>query len=261
MLRKLLCILAVSSLLIALPLTAVFAADMPLKAPPPPVASWTGWYVGLDGGYGWDRSTGSTTCITPEGVVGGLGCWTPNSGMVRPEGGLFGGQIGYNLQSNSIVYGLESDIQWSGIKSTGATSNICCTPAFVSAVGAITASADLQWFGTVRARAGVLVAPNALLYATGGLIYGRESLTSVLTYPLVSYPSAGSVTRAGGTAGGGIEYAFTRSFSGRIEGLWYEMGSANIAVTSPLTLYTYQTHYNFEGSIVRGGLNWKLGMQ
>jgi outer membrane immunogenic protein len=181
--------------------------------------------------------------------------------MVRPQGGLFGGQIGYNWQSNSIVYGLESDLQWSGIKNTGTTANICCIPSFTSAVGPITTSANLQWFGTVRARAGILATPNALLYVTGGLIYGRESTTSVLTYPLVSYPTAGSVTRGGGTAGAGIEYAFTPNVTGKIEGLWYDMGSADNAVTPITTLFTYSTHYRFQGGIVRGGLNWKFGRQ
>jgi outer membrane immunogenic protein len=240
--------------------TPALSADLPLKAPPPPpVASWTGWYAGLNGGYGWGNSTGDNTCFTPTGVLGGPGCWAPSNGIVRPQGGLFGGQLGYNWQSSSFVFGLETDIQASGIgNNMGTQSNICCIPAFTSAVGTVTATADLQWFGTARARAGFLVTPKTLLYVTGGLIYGNEATTSVLTYPLVAYNSSGGFLRAGATAGGGLEYAFGPSWSAKIEGLWYDMGSGNIAVVSPLTNYTYQTHFKFDGAIVRGGLNWKF---
>jgi outer membrane immunogenic protein len=245
--------------LVALITTQAFAADMALKAPPPatPAWSWTGYYGGFNGGYGWNRSTGDTTCIAPGGVVGGGGCFLPNSGIVRPQGGLFGGQVGYNWQSNAIVWGLETDIQWSSIKKTSGVTDFCCTPAPVAA-GTDTASANLQWFGTVRARAGILATQNTLLYITGGLIYGHESLTSVTAFPLVTYTGAGGSTRAGGIAGAGIEYAFSPSLSGKIEGLWYDMGSANTAFTSPVTTYTDIYHYRFEGGIVRGGLNWKF---
>jgi outer membrane immunogenic protein len=249
--------IAALATLIAAP---AFAADMPLKAPPAPVApalSWTGFYIGLNGGYGWNRSTGDTTCITPGGVVNGLGCPLPNTGIVRPQGGLFGGQIGYNWQSSAIVWGLETDIQWANIKASGAKTDFCCGPPFPAA-GVDAASADLQWFGTFRGRVGVLATPSALLYVTGGLIYGHESVAGLVSFPLVQYPSAASSTRAGGTAGAGFEYAFTPNFSGKVEGLWYDMGSLNTAFTSPVTGFTEQFHFRFTGAIVRGGLNWKF---
>src|SRR6202040_436304 len=83
--------------------TPALAADMALKAPPPPapVWSWTGFYLGVNGGYGWNNSTGNSFCINPAGVTNGLGCDTPNTGVVRPRGGLVGAQAGYNWQANS----------------------------------------------------------------------------------------------------------------------------------------------------------------
>lgn len=44
----------------ALTIAPAMAADMPSKAPaylpPPAVYNWTGFYVGLNGGYSWGRT-------------------------------------------------------------------------------------------------------------------------------------------------------------------------------------------------------------
>jgi outer membrane immunogenic protein len=177
---------------------------------------------------------------------------------VKPAGGFIGGTIGYNWQVNQIVWGLESDLQWSRTNNTGTTTNICCIPVFISAVGPVTAQSDSRWFGTARARVGYLVTPSTLLYVTGGLIYGQENTTGAVIYPLVSYLTQGSSTRVDGTVGGGVEYRFTQNLSGKIEGLWYDMGSTTNSFISPVTNYTLTDHYRFDGGIVRAGLNWQF---
>jgi len=249
--------------------TQALAADMALKAPPPPapVWSWTGFYLGVNGGYGWNNSTGNSFCINPAGVTNGLGCDTPNTGVVRPRGGLVGAQAGYNWQANSIVFGIETDIQWADIKGTNSVTDLCCNPAAAPA-GTFSMSSKLDWFGTFRGRLGVLATPNALLYVTGGLIYGHESTSTLLSFPIVGptvfYPSSTSTNRSGGTVGAGLEYAFTHNFSGKIEGLWYDMGSLTSSFTCPAGAvtctpgFTSGATYKFRGEMVRGGLNWKF---
>jgi len=259
--------LALAISILALSAVSAAAADMApapvyTKAPPPvvaPVYNWTGFYVGINGGYSWNQSTGDTGCYTPTGVFDGTGCWNLNSGVVKPAGGFVGGTAGYNWQVGQMVWGLEGDLQWSQTNNTGTTTNICCIPAFTSAVGQVTAQSDLRWFGTARVRAGYLVTPSTLLYVTGGLIYGQENTTGTVVYPLVSYLAQGSNTRTGGTVGGGLEYLFTQNVSGKIEGLWYDMGSTTNSFTSPLTTFTLTDHYRFTGGIVRAGLNYKFG--
>src|SRR5437016_1047173 len=76
-------------------------APMPTKAPPvayvTPPFSWTGFYIGVNGGGGWGSSHSDLT------------------GHTSTSGGMAGGTVGYNLQMGSWVFGLEADIDWSDI--------------------------------------------------------------------------------------------------------------------------------------------------
>src|SRR4051812_32324553 len=91
------------------------AADLPVKAPPPivaPIMTWTGFYAGFNGGYSWGESSRELNFVTATGAAiippGGV----ITSGGTDLEGGLFGGQIGYNWQTSNWVWGFETDIQW-----------------------------------------------------------------------------------------------------------------------------------------------------
>ena len=85
--------------------TAVSAADLPLKAPPVPVAiyDWTGFYIGVAGG----GSLGTSTHIdAATGIGDTLG--------YNVRGGLVGGTLGYNWQVSNFVFGFEGDASWVG---------------------------------------------------------------------------------------------------------------------------------------------------
>lgn len=240
-------------------------ADMAVKAPPPapaPASSWTGFYLGVDGGYGWNENTGAAQDLTPAGVLFGAGTASPTGSVIRPGGGLVGGEAGYNWQSGVFLIGIETDIQWSGIKSTATVPQLC-NAACGGAAASYTASAKMDWFGTTRARIGVLSTPNLLLYVTGGGIYAHESATATSFFaPTFIYPSAGSTTRGGGVVGGGFEYLFTRNLSAKIEGLYYDMGRFNTAFTCPpgaatcAAGFTAGGTFAMRGEIIRAGLNW-----
>ena len=123
----------VSSVVLASP---VFAADLPpasLPPPPPrapstyiPVApppfSWTGFYIGANGGWGW--STTTLTDFGPNlfGQLFPLGTTTSTS----QNGWLAGGTIGLNYQINQLVLGVEGDFDASGIKIFGGDPRCCC---------------------------------------------------------------------------------------------------------------------------------------
>jgi outer membrane immunogenic protein len=242
-----------------------FAADMPFKAlykAPPPVFTWTGLYLGLNAGYGWNKTTGDGFCATPAaagGIAGGPGCWPSVAGTVKPHGGLGGAQLGYNYQTGLFVWGIESDIQVGGIRNTSLTAVPCCIPALTSAIGGYVHSQDLEWFGTVRGRLGIAAWDRALIYGTGGLIYGQENVSAAMVFPLVTYTNSATAMRSGWVAGAGLEYAFTNNFSAKIEGLFYDMGSQSIGFTSPVTTFSDNATFNFKGSMVRLGANLKFG--
>src|SRR5690606_12995541 len=99
-------VLLASAGLAALGTVAASAADIPrpVVPPAPPVAAplftWTGAYIGINGGYGWGTSSFSAPFAT---------------GSFDVDGGVVGGTLGYNHQVGQIVFGIEGDIDWSGI--------------------------------------------------------------------------------------------------------------------------------------------------
>jgi outer membrane immunogenic protein len=134
-------------------------ARMPYKAPAvvAPVFSWTGFYVGINGGYGGNEY--KYPFQAP--IVSSSGEATLNS-----SGFLAGGQMGYNWQAGSWVFGVEADIQWSNIK--GELDASANTP--LGAL-ALSAGSELEWFGTVRGRLGYTW-DRLMVYGTGGFAYG-----------------------------------------------------------------------------------------
>lgn len=258
-----------ASLLAASVISPAFAADLPVKAPlvaAPVVTNWTGFYLGVDGGYGWNVNTGSSFNTSPTGVIGGTGTAAATGATESPRGGFFGGTAGYNFQSGAFVWGLETDLQWSGIKGSGTAVVPCCAPPpFTAGNLALATSQNLTWFGTTRGRLGWLASPNLLLYATGGAFYGHEDVAATLSAPgptFFGYPSAAGTTRLGWTAGAGFEYLFANNFSAKLEGLYYDMGSISSSFTCPATStsctagFTNTATFNLRGGLIRAGLNW-----
>src|SRR5579871_3819267 len=167
------------------------AADlrMPVKAPPPmiaPVATWTGFYIGANAGYSWGRARTDAVSVAVPGVAA-IG--VPGTGSLNLNGGVAGGQIGYNWQFSNWVWGLEGDGQWSGQR--GSSTVICgATCTGTAAAGfAATFSQKIDAFGTFRGRVGFLATPDILLYGTGGLAVAsfRSSVSAgVAAGPLVA---------------------------------------------------------------------------
>lgn len=232
---------------------SAFAADMPLKAPPLPIWSWTGFYVGGNVGYSWGRdattfteSSTSTTVLTDllssgaprPGGLNGLTTVTSATGggsvAGDMDGWLGGFQAGYNWQRDRWVLGIETDFQWTGEKDDPTFCSVGGCPAG-SLIG--TNTTKLPWFGTLRGRVGVSSEPSpqsgpVLLYATGGLAYGRieESYTMGLVGGPMSAVSV-NTTRAGWTLGGGAETRIGHSnWTFKVEYLYMDFGHVSGSV-------------------------------
>lgn len=258
---------AAASLTVAIAANPVFAADLPVKAiaapAMAPVYNWAGFYAGVNGGYGWSNNG---VDMDPNASPGALIRFNiglfPASVGGAPRGGLGGVQFGYNFQSGTLVYGVEADLDLANIKGSGSV----LTPLPVIGPGVSTttaASKKISSFGTLRARIGSARFDRSLIYATGGLAYARTQLDTSLIASFGCGPvgicASDSTTswRAGWTVGAGWEYAFAANWSGKVEYLYYDLGTQSHTFTDPTAssiLFGSTTRLN--GSIVRVGLNY-----
>jgi outer membrane immunogenic protein len=218
------------------------AADLPSRkappvfAPPPPPATWTGFYLGANVGYGWldtytrhDATTGWNGAGWVQGPANVADSGSSNGGVVG------GGQVGYNYQLTPLfVVGLETDIQASNIGDN--------SPSFLGVTRAV------DWFGTVRARAGVtLFSPNLLVYGTGGFAYGDIRLK----HP-IAFGTQGQ-TGTGWTAGGGLEWLFAPNWSAKVEYLYTDIGASD---WGGFNTYEQRVHIHS----VRAGVNYHFNL-
>jgi outer membrane immunogenic protein len=238
---------------------AASAAD--LGAPPPapvytkaPVIvpwSWTGFYLGGNVGYSWGHQSATVTDLAGDPLV---------SSGADLDGVIGGGQIGYNYQINSVVLGIEADIQGSGQKGDGSftLAGTCPTVPTIAALpcpGTTGADTDkLDWFGTVRGRLGY-AAGRWLPYVTGGWAYGNGTISGTTTGSTSTTYSSSTNYTEGWTVGGGLEWAFLDHWSAKFEYLYIDFGSGPIVPISPsLNLATGHMTDN----IGRVGINYRF---
>jgi outer membrane immunogenic protein len=207
-----------------------FAADLPSRrAPAPmmaavPLFTWTGFYVGVNAGYGWNNN--DHTVVTPAGTVLAV--------TGQDDGGFVGGaQVGYNYQFGAFVVGVEADLQYADIGGRGAFT--------VNGVNFFTDDSD-NYFGTVSGRLGFAF-DRALVYATGGFAYG-----DVGTF---------GESNGGWTVGGGVEYAFTNNLTMKVEGLYVNLDQNDVQFTRNGVVFNSNGGDNDFG-VVRVGLNYKF---
>jgi outer membrane immunogenic protein len=219
-----------------------------------PVNSWSGFYVGANGGYEWG---GSNVSAFADANASGVKSFDSN-------GGFGGVQIGRNWQVNRMVLGVEADIQWADIKGNrSAHASVGGTAVTADA----RASSDLDWFGTVRGRVGYSF-NNALVYATAGLAYGGAkdtlSLTTGGTLPFTaSFQSASKEsTEVGVALGGGLEYAFSPAWSLKGEYQYLDLGHASEFLATRLRFGASSAAASSAGDhtyhTVRLGINYHL---
>jgi outer membrane immunogenic protein len=254
------------------------AADMPVKAPPAPMApswTWTGFYIGGNVGGGW--SADPTATFTPnDPFSAAIGAGGPIS--FNTSGPVGGFQAGYNWQFNqSWLLGVESDFDFSAIAGKGTSNHI--EPFFGDTLQQA-ADEKVQWFGTVRGRVGYLATNSLLLYGTGGFAYGRvaESVNYSNLGPTPFFGPGGSCligspcysgasarVSTGWTAGGGMELALMNHWTVKAEYLYVSLGSntfteANLptsfvsAPTASITARFSDTNFH----VVRAGVNYKF---
>jgi len=258
--------------------TSATAADLApapfTKAPPMVTVGWTGFYGGLNLGYGTgadSRDTGGQTWY--QNMSGFFGNPTPGATEWNGSGGpawntssnlngvIGGGQIGYNWQVNPwLVLGLETDLQGSDLRGNASATNFTYMNLLPAPAGGanlwpiagnLAASQQIDWYGTVRGRAGFTSYGNSLLtYVTGGLAYGnvKQAFTytggflpdSYLGTPGTNWAgtASSSETKLGWTVGAGFEWRPQNwgRWSLKTEYLYTDLGSQTVNLTIPAYL-------------------------
>jgi len=233
------------------------AADLPPSAPVArapaayvpavvPVYNWTGFYIGLNAGYGF-ANTNSTATISGNSVIGS-GTATGSNNL---NGFAGGAQIGANWQWDAFVLGLEADFQGT---SQSKTSSFACGAGCV-----ITGTGKIPWFATLRGRAGVAM-DRVLVYGTGGAVWlhASDKITASgggITATLIDT----SDTKTGWTAGAGVEVAFSQNWTARIEYLFVDVKpTLTAAVPAAIGGGTATANVTIKDSIIRAGVNFKF---
>jgi outer membrane immunogenic protein len=270
--------LAGAAALLATPLAAS-AADVAVptpvyKAPAAAVTSaWTGFYIG--GHIGDDFARNATAAVDPADTAtanhfGG----TLTDGFVTRNfdasgRGISGGaQIGYNWQVKQVLFGLETDLSGTGAKASQDV--ITNLPGSASSENIY--SAKIDWYGTARARLGLLVVPALLAYGTGGVAYGSVHRQYSFGFPTgapieTTFADSQNLLHVGWAAGGGLEWALGNHFSLRGEYLFVHLNGDTFSTSmttgfcnsSPLL----QCNFNVKGGGIdehslRVGLNYTV---
>ena len=198
------------------------AADMAIKAAPPPVVapiySWAGFYIGGNGGWGSSHKCWDVTNFPGATVVPIF-----REGCHDATGGTAGGQIGYRWQTSNWVFGLEAQGNWADFSGSNVSLFIprWTNNSKIEAFGLFTGQVGYAW-------------NNVLWYVKGGAAVTDDKYRGTVT----TAPFQGAVfdsvseTRWGGVVGTGIEFGFAQNWSVAIEYDHLFMGNHSNSFTS-----------------------------
>src|SRR5579862_391633 len=254
-----------------------FAADMAVKAPaytPQASPTWTGFYIGANGGYGWSQS--STNADPFQNFTTATSVVPPFAISQQLQGALAGVQLGYNWQiAPTWVVGLEGDFDGAGLNNS--SQMVVLDPlggAGGTATDGFMAHEDVQWLATARARLGYTWGPS-MLYVTGGGAwegvkdsYLLSTDTAASSVYSASAGASATTTRSGWVVGGGWEWMITSNWMARLEYLHYGFNNSSSTLSIPVTCAGFAvgsacssnvTSSNNGIDAVRVGLSYKFG--
>jgi outer membrane immunogenic protein len=224
---------------------AAEAADLPMAARYEPaiapavvahIYNWTGFYVGVNGGYAWGSQD-------PLNII------TDRFDRFSTDisGGVFGGTLGAQIQAGHVVMGLEADLDWASITGSSLFTPTIGGGPIVGVVGPLDAKTNIDWEGTARVRVGY-ANDNWLFYGTGGLalLGAKTTLTTAGGAAVCGgvFANCTSTNRQAGLAlGAGLEYGFTPALSAKFEYLYIAAASLEVS----------------RHGEVRAGLNYRFG--
>jgi outer membrane immunogenic protein len=258
---------------------AAVAAAIPARAESP--SNFAGAYIGLNAGAAWGTSNFATNPNCPPDPAGAVFCnaapdptaalgspvAASGTGTLSPFGFTGGVQGGYNWQVGSFVLGGEADFGALALDRSASSSGAFPPSPFLGTAYSLTERMSTDWVATLRARAGVIVTPQLLLYATGGVAFTDFKFESSYADNAIdaTFPGGTGVgnlsdVRTGWTVGGGGEWALTGNWSVKAEYLYLDFGSVTLPVAVSNTAaftQTMQINADLSAQIVRVGINYR----
>jgi outer membrane immunogenic protein len=228
----------------ARPAAAADLEPMYYGAPPPVMLfSWTGFYFGAHVGGAWAHKDFGNQTFGFGGVT-----YIPVSASIDPSGWLAGGQIGAQFQTGSWVLGFEADASWANLSGSSNCSSIA-GPALVA-----NCNAQVNTIGTVAGRLGFAL-DRLLIYGKGGAAWANDKYqlnSSVLNFQA-------NETRWGWMVGVGAEYAFTDSWSAKIEYNYIDFTNRSTEFTDTTDQVNLNANIRQNVQVVKTGVNYRFG--
>jgi outer membrane immunogenic protein len=268
--------LALAALMAA---TSAYAADMPMyKAPvaAPAAYDWTGLYFGGHIGGGWEKQTfDDPVGFSAMNSLVGLAFSSGPAGLKVSSSSFLGGlQAGTNYQIGRLVLGTELDVSWTSLNNASNGALVRSPGAAVGFAGTENFTSSTHTIVTATTRLGI-ARDTWLFYGKAGAAWSRtsDSASEVMTFPAVANATlAGSLsdTRIGWTVGTGLEWAFARNWTTKLEYDYINFGTKveNIAAAGTVGGFSVGGGAPFAAnlpvsvsqsvSMVKWGINYKL---
>jgi len=198
--------LVAATALSAVSLSVVAGGAEPL--PPAPVVSpFVGPFVGANAGFiagYWDWNQSDYLDFTQS---------------YQDISGIGGLQLGYNLAHGNFLYGIEGDVDYSGLDDSN-TSN------FLDDSFSVKRHNELNWLGLLDLRGGIL-SGDTLFYIMGGAAFGgvSASLKAECGTDCSETVFDDSKTSVGWNIGGGVEHLITNKLSIGARVVYIDLGT------------------------------------
>jgi outer membrane immunogenic protein len=182
-----------------------------------PLFRWSGVYFGGTAGFGGGNA--DTTFLVPDGPP-----FSPDTLSPTTRGGTLGVYGGVNFQAGIFVSGIDVDLMFSAMDGSAEDDDFAFA-GLPAGAATMSATQKIDWYSTVRGRAGIGVG-GMLWYGTAGIVIERLDHSSNVRTAAVQFPVVQVDTKYGWTAGGGMEGRFGRVVTWRVQYLYLDLGSS-----------------------------------
>jgi outer membrane immunogenic protein len=205
----------------------------------PYVPVWTGFYAGGHLGGAWSG-------------IGVFDSFLARDASFRADGVTGGGQLGYNVQQDHVVFGIEVD--FGGLDVSGSRS---IATQVIPALGPSRWSVSGGFYGDITGRLGYSI-DRTLIYAKGGAAFLNLDAKAHVCTDACS-DTGGSDTRWGWTAGGGVEHLLSPSWSVKVEYQHFDFGDESFRLNNFKGFFLGTDKFLVSSDAVAAGVNYHFG--